>query len=247
MWKDVVGFEGLYEVDEYGNVFSIRTGKILKQQLDERGYPKIHMSDASRGLVKNMKVHRIVALAHIPNPDNLPCVNHIDEDKLNNHVSNLEWCTVAYNNAHGTRMKKIKDKLCKGVSAFDLNGNFLKSYDMVSDVANDGYLPSGATSCASGSIHTHYDTIFIYNTFDIEKELDLRLKSLNKKFSQNPNGYKNCEIVQYKLGGEEVGRYKNISEASRKTGFNHGAITQCCNGKAKTHKGYLWKRVYKDS
>lgn len=246
MWKDVVGFEGLYEVDESGNVFSIRTGKILKQQLDERGYPKISMSDASRGLTKNMKVHRIVALAHIPNPDNLPCVNHIDENKLNNHVSNLEWCTIAYNNAHGTRMKKIRDKICQGVSAFDLNGKFLKSYDLISDTVKDGYLPSGVTSCASGSFHTHFDTIFIYNTHDLENELDMRLKALNKKFSQSPLTHGKSDIVQYDLSGNEIARYKSIADAVRKTGFNDGAISQCCNGKAKTHKGYRWQREPKN-
>ena len=117
VWKDVVGYEGLYQVSNYGNVKMLGriaedTGKggtprkryfkprMMKLQLNKQGYWTVGLQKNGRG--KTHLVSRIVAEAFIPNPDNLPCVNHKDEDSKNNYVENLEWCTRAYNNSYGT-------------------------------------------------------------------------------------------------------------------------------------------------
>ena len=101
MWKDVIGYEGLYKVNECGDIYSVphlrkngikgsyvSSPRIMKQRINRSGYSIIRLS--KKGNVKDEFVHVIVAKTFLPNPNNLPCVNHKDENKLNNNVSNLE-------------------------------------------------------------------------------------------------------------------------------------------------------------
>ena len=106
VWKDVVGFEGLYQVSNFGRVKSLAK-KAGKSSRDERiktpiiccsGYAKVNT--CKNNDQKQISIHRLVAEAFIPNPENKPCVNHIDGNKLNNHVDNLEWCTQKENVQH---------------------------------------------------------------------------------------------------------------------------------------------------
>ena len=106
IWKDIKGYEGLYQVSNLGRVKNKRRNKLLKLQLQKDGYLRVGLYD------KNLKwsckkVHRLVVEAFISNPNNLEYVNHKDEDKSNNDASNLEWCTKHYNNSYGTRGKRI--------------------------------------------------------------------------------------------------------------------------------------------
>ena len=108
-YKPVKDYEEFYLIYDDGRVWSIRKNKFLKPQLTYDGYLTVDL--CKDGGDKIVKIHRLVAMAFIPNPDNLPCVNHLDEDKTNNHVNNLEWCTVSYNNNYGThnvRLAKTK-------------------------------------------------------------------------------------------------------------------------------------------
>ena len=123
--KPVSGYEGQYEVDQYGRVFGVdRTktvvdngriydkpiaGKQMKQSLHTRGYKTVTLT--KDGKTKTVYVHRIVAEAFIENPDNLPMVNHKDEDKTNNFVENLEWCTASYNRTYGKAIERHAKKL----------------------------------------------------------------------------------------------------------------------------------------
>lgn len=97
-WKDCKHYEGLYEVSTIGRVKNKKTGKILKQCMESSGYYKVNLY--KYGKVKNESVHRLVALTFIDNPDSKPQVNHIDGDKLNNEVTNLEWATQSENMKH---------------------------------------------------------------------------------------------------------------------------------------------------
>ena len=107
--KDVCGYEGLYKVDENGNVFSVRNNKLLKRMMFPSGYEYVHLCNG-KGKTKLFRVHRLVAETFIPNPNNLPEVNHKDGDKLNNNVKNLEWCTNLENMRHSveTGLRNIK-------------------------------------------------------------------------------------------------------------------------------------------
>lgn len=104
IWKDIDGYEGLYQVSNLGRVKSSKHDIILKTY-SNRGYHQVQLS--KNNIKSNKTIHRLVAQAFIPNPDNKPQVNHIDEDKTNNKVSNLEWVTAKENSNHGTRGIRI--------------------------------------------------------------------------------------------------------------------------------------------
>lgn len=121
-YKDVIGYEGLYQVSNKGNVKSLERKvwnsrgrgfymtvpeRILKPIKTGSGYLQVDLS--KDGKIKRHLIHRLVAEAFIPNTENLEQVNHIDEDKTNNCVENLEWCTREYNNNYGTRIRRIAE------------------------------------------------------------------------------------------------------------------------------------------
>ena len=108
-WRDIEGYEGLYKVSEYGDVMSLnynRTGKkkLLSQRKNRGGYVTVLLT--KNGKSKLHSVHRLVATAFCEGADYFTEVNHIDEDKTNNHYSNLEWCTREYNVNYGIRNEK---------------------------------------------------------------------------------------------------------------------------------------------
>lgn len=96
--RDVVGYEGLYTIDIFGNVIKTKNGQVVSQQKNKFGY--MNVSLGKDGKQKQYKVHRLIAEAFIPNPQNKPQVNHIDGNKSNNVVWNLEWVTCKENVAH---------------------------------------------------------------------------------------------------------------------------------------------------
>ena len=117
-WRDVSGFEGLYQVSNLGRVMSLnyrKTGKpqIMSLSYDKDGYQTVCLSN--KGKKKYAKIHRLVGEAFIPNPSGLPLINHKDENRENNCVDNLEWCDVKYNNNYGTRNEKVIQSLSKPV------------------------------------------------------------------------------------------------------------------------------------
>ena len=102
IWKDCKGYEGKYQVSNQGRIWSVKSQKYLKPWLNSSGYWAVQLM-APNGKRKGELVHRLVALAFIDNPNNLPQVNHKDENKQNCNVDNLEWCDTKYNLNYGTR------------------------------------------------------------------------------------------------------------------------------------------------
>lgn len=139
IWKDIKDYEGRYQVSNYGRVRSLnymRTGemRVMKQQYNDRtGYKHIILRHKN-SRQKLYLIHRLVAMAFIPNPDGLPQVNHIDEDKTNNCVWNLEWCTAKYNTNYGSRNEQAaktqtnRPDCSKRVYQYTKSGAFVQSY-----------------------------------------------------------------------------------------------------------------------
>lgn len=189
IWKMIPGYEGLYMVSSLGRVKSLnyhRTGveKVLKP-VDKR-YLRVRLFSKD-GTNKLFSVHRLVAMAFIPNPDNLPEVNHKDENKLNNCVDNLEWCTRKYNANYGTAKQRWGEK------------------------QRGRKKPPEQVAKQAAKIRGRYNT----------------------KCSK--------PVLQCSKDGEVIKEWPSMQEAERQFGFGHSNIAACCNGRAKTYKGFIWE------
>lgn len=135
-WKPIVCYEEKYQISNYGQVKSLNyrgsgKDKILKLQKDTYGYNKVILY--KNGKAKTRTVHRLVAEAFIPNPNNLPQINHKDEDKSNNCVDNLEWCSAKYNNSYGSRKERVSMLQGKKVRCVELD----KVFDSFAEAARE--------------------------------------------------------------------------------------------------------------
>ena len=159
IWCPIKGYEGLYEVSDQGRVRSLKFGKerILKPALTPQGYLIVGL--CKNGEIKQCLVHRLVAQTFIPNQNNLPEVNHKDEDKENNSVQNLEWCDRKYNINYGTRT----DRCSKPVLQFTKDGEFVKEWKSTKDVQrNLGYFHNNISNCCNGKCKSSNGFIWKY-------------------------------------------------------------------------------------
>lgn len=154
IWLPIVGYEGLYEVSNMGRVKSLgndrdRKEKILKPGNNGHGYLLVRLCKNRKG--KWFLVHRLVAEAFIPNPDNLPCINHKDECKTNNQVSNLEWCTHKYNVHYSKSLDKANEARIKSILQFTKDGEFVAEYPSLSEASRQtGFNKGNILNCCKG-------------------------------------------------------------------------------------------------
>ena len=250
-WRPIPNFEGLYEVSNLGNVDSLnyhmtKKRKRLKARLDIHGYYCVCLSNKQK--VKRFKIHRLVALCFIQNPDNLPCINHKDENRQNNRVDNLEWCTYQYNNTYGSRIEKMKDKICIPVIQLAKDGDFVARYNSIEEASclndlehrNISVVCSGKRDFAGG---------YRWRYEDEEKHQ----KAIEKRIERKETKIKNCTartkklskpVLQFLVNGTFIKEHKSIKEASNNTICSIGSIVDCCKGRIKSIHGYIFK--YKD-
>ena len=151
MWKTVKR-NPKYEVNESGIVRTKATGKIKVPKIDRYGYYVLCLADSGKRSYPT--VHRLVAEAFIPNPDGLPQVNHKDENKLNNDVSNLEWCTNKYNSTYGTTIERSAAHRCKPVIAYK-DGIEVKRYGSIKEASClNGVSTQSIRGALKGKQHT---------------------------------------------------------------------------------------------
>ena len=183
IWKWIPGWEGYYMASTHGRIKSVdryvngkngskilKKGRIIKQSTDKAGYKYVCLKRDGKNYY--YRVHRLVGMTFIPNPNNYPQINHKDENPANNHVSNLEFCTAKYNCNYGTHNEKIskanKDKgkvKGKAILMFTEEGEFIRRFDRISDALR--YLgktenSSSISKCARGRITNAYGYIWKY-------------------------------------------------------------------------------------
>ena len=235
VWRDIQGYEGYYQVSSCGRVKSLyKNGKILSQNINNRGYCFVM-------LYKNKKyhhalVHRLVAQEFIPNEGDLPQVNHKDEDKTNNCVDNLEWCTNLYNNLYHNKAVKTGVKEGKPVAQYALNGQLVKTWRSAHEAERAGYHARHIGECCSGKIKTHLGYMWRFVEGD---EIPQQIKPYVKSSFTNRSDLSK-KVYQYSLSGKLVKVWPSMREASR-NGFDKASVTyHVKNGKP--YKGFIWKK-----
>lgn len=211
-WKDCLGYENLYQVNKKGDIRSCHNGKwhILSAGISKRGYR--HFLFHKDGKRKNVRGCRLVAEAFIPNPDNLPFVNHKDENPANDCVENLEWCTCEYNNNYGTlpeRRSKFNPKN-RPVCMFDVDGTFIREFYNVNDAAKyiGGNHPCVSRACSGQSI-TYKNKIWCY-----KGDEDIVLLKVQKH--RDSNNFHRVEVTY----PDRVVIYDTISSACKELGIS---------------------------
>ena len=258
IWKDIKGFEGRYQVSNIGRVRSLdmtwltynwkceglveckRKGKILKPKMKQNGYYSVCLRCNNQKY--HYLLHRIVAEAFIPNPENLPCINHKDEDKLNNKVGNLEWCTHKYNSNYGTRKDRIRDYNLKNIMTpiiqYDMDGNVINTYESLSEAERLSGLAAAdiAGVCKGRRLSTHGFIFKYVNPLNPQR----RKPEYNKTFLNHAISLRK-QVCQYDLNGNHINTFESIREACKKTGVSWFSIHGTLSGKRNHTHGYVFK------
>ena len=256
IWKDVKGFEGRYQVSNLGRVRSLdwhgHKGRILKQKIGKLwGYYRLNLAHAD-GYIKSVNVHRLVAIAFLPNPDNLPEINHKDENKLNNVVclnpdgsidtehTNLEWCTGLYNLRYGTRIERmqklINEPRMRAVSQYDFDGNLLHTYKSLAEASEKTGISirSICHICKKNGAHSSHGYVFRYS------DDDSPWVSFDKNKCRG-NKERMRAVDQYDKNGQYIKTYESCNKASKESGLSPGSIWSVLSGKQKTTHGYIFR------
>lgn len=173
VWKPIDGFP-FYMISNFGRVKRIehidgcnrlRNERLRKPRSAEGGHLYVTLYDQTRRKYKLFFIHRLVALAFIPNPNNLPIINHKDNNPANNHFTNLEWCDYSYNNSYAS----AREKRNKTRRLHNPNGECWKLFEKpIIQLTKDGIVVGEYSSAKQASEVTHYKACSIYNVLDKE-------------------------------------------------------------------------------
>lgn len=229
MWKKIYidNKETNYSVSSQGEVRNDISGKFLAQSI-QQGYQFVTIQI---GKPKRCRVHRLVAEAFIPNPDNKQYVNHKDGVRNHNHVENLEWVTPSENTSHAWREGLVTSHRKKSVKQYNLDGSFMMEYESITDAAEQtGTLAEKIVMCCQKKRTTTNQYQWRYSDDKQDVYKVERPKTLSKR------------VGQYN-GDQLVAVYSSFREAARAVAGTSSAISRVCSGLNKTHKGYGWKIV----
>lgn len=159
-WKDIIGYEGIYKISNLGKIIRIKGTKIRPMKIWNNGrYMEVRLS--KEGKATHFTLHRLLAIHFIPNPNNLPSVNHKDENKLNNSINNLEWCTQEYNTNYGSGIsRRVQSRLLskagrKPIVVLDETSEMKTVYQTVKDCVDTLHI-------SSATIYKYIDTGISY-------------------------------------------------------------------------------------
>ena len=232
MWKKIYydNLETNYSVNEIGYVRNDITNYILKPAI-QQGYAHVTIYINKKG--KRVKIHRLVATAFIPNPENKPYVNHIDGIRSNNTVENLEWVTASENTQHAVNTGLFLSTREKSVTQFDLDGNKIAVYPSTMEAGRaTNSLPEKIVLCCQRQRKTHNGYQWRYTNETGEK-----IQTAEKpKTSARP-------VAQIDpITNEVIATYSSITAAAKAVGGSSSAIVNIINKtkQTKTHKGFGW-------
>ena len=268
VWRDIEGYEGLYQVSNLGNIKSLAFGpknhpnvqpqeRLLKISKSSTGY--MHVQLYKEGISSTKLVHKLVASTFIDNPYNKPEVNHIDSNRTNNNVENLEWVTRTENMRHAAnnRIRKqtnqnnkesrIKKRGKYQVLQYTPDGKFVNIWNSVSDVVEfykcDKY---GIYRSIAGKNKT--SICYRWLKHKPGENIQLKIPALNyqwraetEKSYYHRTGRKGKMVEQYTLNGEFVKKWENCIQAAEELSVDKQNIYKCANGKARKAYGYIWK------
>ena len=231
MWKKFIyeGQETDYSVSTEGEVRKDTTNYILSQS-SQQDYKFVGL--IINGKQKRMRVHRMVALTFIDNPDNKPYVNHINGNRSDNNVENLEWVTPSENTQHAVNTGLFKSGRTRAVVQYNLNGEQMATFESASEAARQtGGSQSKITMCCRRQRDSANDYQWRYYD-DIQD-----VQKIEKKFITGK------KVAQCDEEGNILKIYPSFKEAARAVNGTSSAISRVCSGTNIRHKGYKWKLV----
>ena len=231
MWKKFIyeGQETDYSVSTEGEVRKDTTNYILSQS-SQQDYKFVGL--IINGKQKRMRVHRMVALTFIDNPDNKPYVNHINGNRSDNNVENLEWVTPSENTQHAVDTGLFKSSRARAVVQYNLNGEQMATFESASEAARQ---TRGSQSKITMCCRRQRDSANEYQWRYYDDIQDVQ--KIEKKFITGK------KVAQCDEEGNILKIYPSFKEAARAVNGTSSAISRVCSGTNIRHKGYKWKLV----
>ena len=236
MWKKIIidGIETIYSVNNLGQVRNDVRNTYLTQY-SEQEYRVVSIALGQGRGSKRKRVHRLVAEAFIPNPENKPYVNHKDGIRYHNDVENLEWVTPSENTKHAVETGLIGYQKKRAVRQYSLNGELMMTFESATEASRQtGATQEKITDCCRGNRKTAKDYQWRYDDANID-----HLPAVPERVN------KSKKVAQYDSNWQLINIYDSYRDAARAVDGTPSAISRICSGQKKlyTHKGYYWKIV----